>query len=46
MLQAEKQRANECERRYVEARASSEEGRKKLEETERIVHQLQDSLNR
>ncbi|CAL9023586.1 unnamed protein product [Prunus brigantina] len=46
MLQVEKQRANECERRYVEARASSEEGRKKLEETERIVHQLQDSLNR
>ncbi|XP_021814766.1 myosin-11 isoform X1 [Prunus avium] len=46
MLQAEKQRANECERRYVEARVSSEEGRKKLEETERIVHQLQDSLNR
>ncbi|PQQ17787.1 hypothetical protein Pyn_19961 [Prunus yedoensis var. nudiflora] len=46
MLQAEKQRANECERRYVEARVSSEEGRKKLEETERIVLQLQDSLNR
>ncbi|KAM1107347.1 hypothetical protein EV1_004076 [Malus domestica] len=46
MLQAEKQRANECERRFVEARVSSEEGRKKLEETERIVHQLQESLNR
>ncbi|ONH93353.1 hypothetical protein PRUPE_8G228100 [Prunus persica] len=46
MLQAEKQRANECERRYVEARVSSQEGRKKLEETERIVYQLQDSLNR
>ncbi|XP_048430085.1 myosin-11-like isoform X4 [Pyrus x bretschneideri] len=45
MLQAEKQRANECERRFVEARVSSEEGRKKLEETERIVHQLQESLN-
>ncbi|TQE13750.1 hypothetical protein C1H46_000757 [Malus baccata] len=46
MLQAEKQRANECERRYVEARVSSEEGRRKLEETERIVLQLQESLNR
>lgn len=46
MLQAEKQRANEFERRYLEARVSSKEGHKKLEETERIVHQLQDSLNR
>ncbi|XP_062023727.1 myosin-16 isoform X3 [Rosa rugosa] len=46
MLQAEKQRANEFERRYLEARVSSEQGHKKLEETERIVHQLQDSLNR
>ncbi|XP_050366725.1 myosin-16 isoform X2 [Argentina anserina] len=46
MLQAEKKRANEFERKYLEARVSSEQGHKKLEETERIVHQLQDSLNR
>lgn len=46
LLQAEKQRADEYERKYVEAQESSEERRKKLEETDRIVHQLQDSLNR
>jgi myosin-5 len=45
-LRVEKQRADECERKYAEAQGSSEERRKKLEETERIVYQLQDSLNR
>ncbi|GMY06879.1 myosin-11 isoform X1 [Fagus crenata] len=46
LLRVEKQRADECERKYAEAQGSSEERRKKLEETERIVYQLQDSLNR
>ncbi|XP_027368060.1 myosin-9 [Abrus precatorius] len=45
-LQAEKQRADEYERKYVEAQGSNEELRKKLEETEKRVYQLQDSLNR
>ncbi|KAK7277524.1 hypothetical protein RJT34_22538 [Clitoria ternatea] len=46
VLQAEKQRADEYERKYVEAQESSEELRKKLSETEKRVLQLQDSLNR
>ncbi|KAL1329764.1 hypothetical protein HN51_046946 [Arachis hypogaea] len=46
MLQAEKVRADECERKYVEAQGSSEELRKKLAETEKRVYQLQESLNR
>ncbi|KAG4981947.1 hypothetical protein JHK87_026696 [Glycine soja] len=46
MLQEEKQRGDEYERKYVEAQGSSEELRKKLAETEKRVHQLQDSLNR
>ncbi|RDY10834.1 Myosin-11, partial [Mucuna pruriens] len=46
MLQAEKQRGDEYERKYVEAQGSSEELRKKLAETEKRVYQLQDSLNR
>ncbi|KAK7345799.1 hypothetical protein VNO77_16410 [Canavalia gladiata] len=46
MLQAEKQRADEYERKYVEAQGSCEELRKKLAETEKRVYQLQDSLNR
>ena len=46
MLQAEKERADECERKYVEAQGSCEELRKKLAETEKRVYQLQDSLNR
>ncbi|KAH7517346.1 hypothetical protein FEM48_Zijuj09G0053800 [Ziziphus jujuba var. spinosa] len=46
MLQAEKQRADEFERKYDDARASSEGRRKKLEETERRVDELQASLNR
>ncbi|XP_038897457.1 myosin-11 isoform X2 [Benincasa hispida] len=46
MLQAEKQRANECERKYVATQRANEEGRRKLKETERKVHQLQDYINR
>ncbi|KAG4383596.1 hypothetical protein GLYMA_13G120800v4 [Glycine max] len=46
MLQEEKQRGDEYERKYVEAQGSSEELRKKLAETEKRVYQLQDSLNR
>ncbi|KAL2587110.1 hypothetical protein AAZV13_13G093000 [Glycine max] len=45
MLQEEKQRGDEYERKYVEAQGSSEELRKKLAETEKRVYQLQDSLN-
>ncbi|CAL5425104.1 unnamed protein product [Camellia sinensis] len=46
LLQSEKQRADDSERKCAEARESNEEMRKKLEETERRVHQLQESLNR
>ncbi|KAK2455375.1 Myosin family protein with Dil domain-containing protein [Trifolium repens] len=46
MLQEEKHKTDEYERKYVEAQASSEELRKKLAETEKRVYQLQDSLNR
>ncbi|KAJ1417511.1 Myosin-J heavy chain [Sesbania bispinosa] len=46
MLQEEKQKADEYERKYIEAQGSSEELRKKLAETEKRVYQLQDSLNR
>ncbi|KAK4573007.1 hypothetical protein RGQ29_031110 [Quercus rubra] len=46
LLWAEKQRADECERKYAEAQITNEERRKKLKETERLVHQLQDSFNR
>ncbi|GAB2298327.1 hypothetical protein Dimus_032396 [Dionaea muscipula] len=45
-LESERQRADEWEKKYVEAQESSDEKHKKLEETERRVHQLQDSLNR
>lgn len=45
-LKAEKQRADECEKRYLEARDLSEERRRKLEETGRQVDELQESLNR
>ncbi|KAI3460943.1 hypothetical protein Pfo_017606 [Paulownia fortunei] len=46
LLQSEKQRANDLERQYAEALESGEGKRQKLEETERRVHQLQESLNR
>lgn len=45
-LHAEKLRADDYERKYVEAHDSREELRKKLAETEKRVYQLQDSLNR
>lgn len=46
MLHAERQRADEYETKYVKAQESNEERRRKLEESERRVHKLQDSLNR
>ncbi|KAL0390932.1 UNVERIFIED_CONTAM: Myosin-9 [Sesamum calycinum] len=46
MLQFEKERADNLEKQYAEALASGEGRRLKLEETERRVHQLQESLNR
>jgi len=45
-LESEREKASEWEKKYTEAQESSEEKHKKLEETERRVHQLQDSLNR
>ncbi|KAL3620616.1 hypothetical protein CASFOL_035528 [Castilleja foliolosa] len=46
LLQIEKERADDLEKRYAEALQSGELKRHKLEETERRVHQLQESLNR
>ncbi|CAN8254295.1 unnamed protein product [Cochlearia groenlandica] len=46
LLQVEKQRADISERKCLEARELGERRRKRLEETERRVYQLQDSLNR
>ncbi|GMN48941.1 hypothetical protein TIFTF001_018110 [Ficus carica] len=46
MLHAERQRADEYETKYVKAQELNEERRRKLEESERRVHKLQDSLNR
>ncbi|GAB2226409.1 hypothetical protein Drorol1_Dr00022214 [Drosera rotundifolia] len=46
LLDSERQRAGEWERKCMEAHESSEEKRKKLEETEKRVLQLQESLNR
>ncbi|XP_057964202.1 myosin-9 [Malania oleifera] len=46
LLRSEKQRADYFERKYAEAQRSSEDRHEKLEETERRVHQLQESLNR
>ncbi|KAL6563815.1 hypothetical protein OROGR_002774 [Orobanche gracilis] len=46
LLQSEKQRADDLEKQYREALQSGEVKRYKLEETERRVHQLQESLNR
>ncbi|XP_022758363.1 myosin-16 isoform X2 [Durio zibethinus] len=45
-LLGEKKRADEYEKKHAEAQELSEKRRKKLEETERRVYQLQDSLNR
>ncbi|KAG6426926.1 hypothetical protein SASPL_111165 [Salvia splendens] len=46
LLKSEKKRADDMERRYTEAMESVDGKRLKLEETERRVHQLQESLNR
>uniref|UniRef100_M4CGJ1 Myosin motor domain-containing protein n=2 Tax=Brassica campestris TaxID=3711 RepID=M4CGJ1_BRACM len=46
LLVVEKQRADISERKCAEARELGERRRKRLEETERRVYQLQDSLNR
>ncbi|XVF80928.1 hypothetical protein PTKIN_Ptkin15bG0114700 [Pterospermum kingtungense] len=46
LLLGEKKRADEYKKKHAEAQELSEKRRKKLEETERRVYQLQDSLNR
>ncbi|KAL0435640.1 UNVERIFIED_CONTAM: Myosin-9 [Sesamum radiatum] len=46
LLQSEKQRAEDSERKFAEALESSEGKSQKLEETERRVQQLQESLTR
>lgn len=46
LLLGEKKRADEYEKKHAEAQELSEKRRKKLEETEKRVYQLQDSLNR
>ncbi|XP_024973824.1 myosin-9 [Cynara cardunculus var. scolymus] len=46
LLESERQRADECEKKYTEALESSEIKQLKLEETERRVLQLQEALNR
>ena len=46
LLLSEKQRADNFERTYAEVCKLSEKRRKKLEETERRVYQLQASLNK
>ncbi|KAL6516153.1 hypothetical protein OROGR_019458 [Orobanche gracilis] len=46
LLQSEKQRADDSERKYAEAMESSKGKSQKLEETEKRAHQLQESLSR
>lgn len=46
LLQSEKQRADDSDKKCAEAWELSQKRLKKLEETERRVYQLQDSLNR
>ncbi|KAL3531251.1 hypothetical protein ACH5RR_010573 [Cinchona calisaya] len=46
LLESERKRADDSERKCAEALESSEEKRQKLEETDKRVHQLQESLNR
>ncbi|GER24910.1 myosin-11 [Striga asiatica] len=46
VLQSERQRAEEAERKYAEAMESNEGKGQKLDETEKRVHQLQESLSR
>lgn len=45
-LESEKQKADDFERKYNEAQVCSEERGKKLEETEKKIRQLQESLAR
>lgn len=45
-LESEKQKAEDFERKYNESQALSEERGKKLEDTEKKVRQLQESLTR
>ena len=45
-MESEKQRADDYETKYSEAQESSEERRKKLEETEKKASQLQESVTR
>lgn len=46
MLQAERQRSIEYEMKYVATLKASEEGRRRLKETEKKVLQLRDCINR
>ncbi|KAL8029121.1 hypothetical protein ABFX02_14G207300 [Erythranthe guttata] len=46
LLEFERKRSDDFQRKYVESLESEEAKRQKLEETERRVHQLQESLNR
>ncbi|KAL6505195.1 hypothetical protein OROGR_025012 [Orobanche gracilis] len=46
LLETEKQRADDSERKYAEAMESSNGKSQKLEETEKRSHQLQESLSR
>ncbi|XP_076945973.1 myosin-17-like [Bidens hawaiensis] len=46
LVASERQRADACERKYIQALESNEIKRQKFEETERRVLQLQDALNR
>ncbi|CAA0828033.1 Myosin-11 [Striga hermonthica] len=46
VLQSERERADEAERKYAEAMESNEGKGQKLDETEKRVHQLQESLSR
>lgn len=45
-MQSEKERADTSERKAAEVLESSNEKSQRLEETEKRVHQLQESLNR
>lgn len=45
-LESERQRADDFKRKYSEAQESSEEQCKKLDETEKKAHQLQESLTK
>ena len=46
LLESEKERADNSEKKFTEAQESSEERHKKLEDTEKRVQQLQESLSR